>query len=71
MIYQVLTVSNCLCEIQHLSLLRLAAHLATEPRNNNFQLRNLEKTWGLDLWCMTNYRIASLMKIKLLVTTKI
>lgn len=42
-----------------------------EPRNNNFQLRNQLKTWGFDLWCMTNYQIAGLMKIKLLVTTKI
>lgn len=51
--------------------LTLAALSTREPRNNNFQLRNQKKTWGFDLWCMTNYQIAGLMKIKLLVTTKI
>lgn len=51
--------------------LTLAALSTREPRNNNFQLRNQKKTWGFDLWCMTNYQIAGLMKIKLPVTTKI
>lgn len=50
--------------------LTLAALSTRELRNNNFQLRNQKKTWRFDLWCMTNYQIAGLMKIKLLVTTR-